>query len=87
MVGRVDPGRKPKLGIHVLLAKPCAAGDEFIRGDLVARDLPSGSLWLNDQLLDESVVRSNVQMALTPRAEKLVWIAADEHLPYGEVSP
>ena len=39
-----------------------------------------GSLSLNDQLLDESA-----KMALTTRAEKLMWIAADEHLLYGEV--
>ena len=84
-VGRVDSDRRPKVGVHVLLAKPCAAEDEFIRRDLVVRDLPGRRLWLNDQLLDESVVRSNVQTALTTRAEKLVWIAADEHLSYGEV--
>jgi hypothetical protein len=75
----------PELGFHVLLARAAAAGDEIIRRDLVVRDLPSGSLSLNDQLFDESVLRSNVQMALTTRAEKLMWIAADEHLPYGEV--
>jgi 3-deoxy-D-manno-octulosonic-acid transferase len=84
-VGRVDSDRRSKLGVHVLLAKPCAAGDEFIRRDLVVRDLPDGRLWLNDRPLDESAVRSNVQTALTTRAEKLVWIAADEHLSYGEV--
>ena len=59
---------------------------KIIRRDLVVRDLPGGRLWLNDQLLDENVVRSNVQTALTTRAEKLVWIAACEHLSYGGVA-
>ena len=85
IVGRVNPDPRPTLGVRVLLSKHCAPGDEFIRRDVVVRDLPGGRLWLNDQLLRESVVRSKVQEALSTRAEKLVWIAADEHLVYGEV--
>ena len=83
--GRVNPVSRPTWGIRVLLSKSCTPGDEFIRRDVVVRYLPDGRLSLNDQLLREGVVRSNVQEALSTRAEKLVWIAADEHLAYGDV--
>ena len=85
IVGRVNADPRPTMGVRVLLSKRCAPGDEFIRRDVVVRDLPGGRLWLNGRLLRESVVRSKVQEALSTRAEKLVWIAADDHLAYGEV--
>jgi hypothetical protein len=61
IAGRMNPVPRPTLGIRVLLSKSCAPRDEFIRRDVVVRDLPGGRLWLNNQLLRESVVRSKVQ--------------------------
>jgi biopolymer transport protein ExbD len=52
--------------------------------DLVVRYLSGGKLWLNDEALGENVLRARVQADLSRRAEKLLWVAVDEHVLYGE---
>jgi len=83
--GESDAATKSDVGYNVLLPRPCPADVIIDRRDLVVRYLPSGKLWLNAEQLDEDGLRSRLQAALTTRAEKLVWIAADEHVSYGEV--
>ncbi|MGA3225019.1 MAG: hypothetical protein ABSC65_14725 [Acidobacteriaceae bacterium] len=70
-------------GVDVVLPHACSLhGDAR---DLVVRYLPGGKLWLNSEPLDENILRSRVQGDLAKRAEKLLWLAADEHVSYGEV--
>jgi biopolymer transport protein ExbD len=74
---------KSSTGVNVLL--PHACGSHGDSRDLVVRYLPGGRLWLNAEPLDESVLRSRVQADLQTRVKKLLWVEADEHVPYGEV--
>jgi biopolymer transport protein ExbD len=74
---------KPSTGIAVLLPHACNSSDE--RRDLVVRYLPGGKLWLNEESLKEDALRSRVQERLATRVEKLLWVAADERVSYGEV--
>ena len=79
--------KQPKTteGITVLLCQPCPTGMEDNRRDVVVRVLPREKLWVNDQQVDEALLRSMVSIAMERRVEKLVSIAADERVAYGEV--
>jgi biopolymer transport protein ExbD len=69
-------------GVNVLLPHAC---DEHGDGrDLVVRYLSGGKLWLNEEALGEDVLRARVQADLSRRAEKLLWVAVDAHVLYGE---
>jgi biopolymer transport protein ExbD len=81
--GDVGAVTKSSTGVNVLLPRACSShGDGR---DLVIRYLPGGKLWLNEEPLDENVLRSKVQARLAKRVEKLLWVEAGEHVSYGEV--
>jgi biopolymer transport protein ExbD len=74
---------EPSTGLNVLLPNACDNhGDSR---DLVVRYLPGGKLWLNGDLIKENELRSELQERLATRVERLIWVAADEHVHYGEV--
>lgn len=75
----------PAVGVNVLLPGACPADASFERRDLVVRDLPGSKFWLNEVPLDEDALRLRLRNALSTRAEQLIWIAADEHVSYGEI--
>lgn len=52
---------------------------------LVIRHLPGEKLWLNEASFEEGDLRSRVKERLATRFEKVLWVAADERVPYGEV--
>jgi biopolymer transport protein ExbD len=81
--GNVRMASESSTGLNVLL--PHACNDHGDSRDLVVRYLPGGKLWLNGDLLKEDELRSELQERLTTRVEKLLWVAADEHVRYGEV--
>jgi biopolymer transport protein ExbD len=81
--GNVGLVSEARAGLHVLI--PDACDDHGDSRDLVVRYLPNGKLWLNEDLLKENELRSELQERLATRVEKLVWVAADERLHYGEV--
>jgi hypothetical protein len=85
MLGSRTPNTRQDVGFRALLGQPCPAGVIDERRDLVVRYLPDGKLWLNEESLDEGSLRLRLQQALQPRFEKLVWIAADERVSYGDV--
>jgi biopolymer transport protein ExbD len=83
ILGNVCGASQLSTGLKVLLPNAC---DNHGDGrDLVVRYLPGGKLWLNGDLLKENELRSELQKSLATRVEKLVWVAADEHVHYGEV--
>jgi biopolymer transport protein ExbD len=74
---------KPSTGVSVLLPHTCSShGDSR---DLVIRHLPGEKLWLNEASFEEGDLRSRVKERLATRFEKVLWVAADERVPYGEV--
>jgi biopolymer transport protein ExbD len=80
--GGLGSPSKTTTGVNVLLPHACDGhGDSR---DLVIRYLSGGKLWLNGEALGENVLRARIQADLTRRAEKLLWVAVDEHVTYGE---
>lgn len=71
-------------GVRVLLGKSCPDSAESNRL-LVVRYLPGNRFWLNDQSLSEAKLRQSLSAALERRIEKIVWVAADERVTYGDV--
>ncbi len=71
-------------GVRVLLGKSCPDNADNTRL-LVVRYLPGDRFWLNDQSLSEAKLRQSLSAALEGRLEKIVWVAADERVTYGEV--
>jgi biopolymer transport protein ExbD len=72
------------VGLDVRLASACPAGQDE-RRDTVVRYLQNGKFLLNEQAVDEPSMLGSVSLYMETRAEKVVWIAADEHVSYGEV--
>jgi biopolymer transport protein ExbD len=79
-------GRTVHAGVPVLLAHQCPADAIGDRRDVVVRYLPGARLWLNGNALDRTTLRKQVTEAMETRRERLVWLAADEHVSYGEVA-
>jgi biopolymer transport protein ExbD len=74
---------QPSTGVSVLLPHTCNShGDSR---DLVIRLLPGAKLWLNEEPFEERDLRSKVKERLASRFEKLLWVAADERVRYGDV--
>jgi biopolymer transport protein ExbD len=78
-------GSQQKACVTVLLPHVCPTGGAGDRRDLVVRYLPDAKLWLNSEPLDEYTLRLKLRTALATRVERLVWVAADERVSYGEV--
>ena len=71
--------------IRVFLGKPC--GPEMDNNRLlVVRFLPGERYFLNDQPANEVHLRQLVSRATERRLAKLVWVAGDERVTYGEVA-
>ena len=79
-----EPRRKLPRGIRVFPGRTC--GDDIDSNRLlVVRYLPGDRYFLNSEPADEVQLRQLVRKALQRRVEKIVWIAADGRVTYGEV--
>ena len=72
-------------GVQVLLGGSCPEGMESGSRLLAVRYLPDGRYFLNDQEATQAQVRQLLRPLLEHRIERLVWVAADKDVAYGNV--
>jgi biopolymer transport protein ExbD len=75
--------RQKPAGLTVYLGVACV--EENAR-QLLLSYLPGGKLWLNDYAFDEPGLRAKIKEIMETREVKVIWIGADERVPYGEVA-
>jgi biopolymer transport protein ExbD len=85
LVGQSHLGEQSARGLNVLIARPCPDGWGGDSRDLLVRLLPGGKLWLNDHYLSEEALRKAVASEMVTRAERVILLAADSRVPYGDV--
>jgi biopolymer transport protein ExbD len=75
-------------GLPVVLSYPCSYPESFnVLGDdrqIVVRYEPNGSMWVNQTLISEPNIGSEMERIFETRNYKLVWIDASPQVTFGQ---
>ena len=73
-------------GTQVLLGRTCNEQDGFDNRTITVRILPDATYFLNSQPESEASLRQHVSRVMDYRIERILWVAADKRMTYGEVA-